>query len=65
MTFLDTILSVLPDVPFLPPAAPTQAGKDGKPQSGPLKRFTGTASASRKEGRDETTGAAINSQDPS
>ncbi|KAK2483686.1 hypothetical protein BFJ63_vAg1940 [Fusarium oxysporum f. sp. narcissi] len=41
MGFLDIVLSILPNVPFLPPAAPTDAKKGRKQQPGPSNRFLG------------------------
>lgn len=39
MGFFDILLSILPNVPFLPPAAPTNDKKNQ--QTGPSSRFLG------------------------
>ncbi|CAF3522823.1 unnamed protein product [Fusarium graminearum] len=41
MTIFDTVLSILPNVPFLPPAAPTDNKKATKQKPGPSGRFLG------------------------
>lgn len=59
MGFLDTLLSFLPSVPFLPPSTPTKDSEAGKPQkgNGALYRFIGTTTevntANNKDTRDE------------
>jgi len=51
MTLLDTVVSMLPSVPFLPPPAPAKDSKDEtkKTQTGPLNRFLGTSKTTDKK----------------
>lgn len=51
MTLLDTVVSMLPSIPFLPPAAPAKNSKDETKQTeiGPLNRFLGTSKATDKK----------------
>jgi hypothetical protein len=53
MTLLDTVASILPSVPFLPPAAPTKDGKQGnkKTQTGAFSRFLGTSAQPKSTDR--------------
>lgn len=50
MTFLDTVLSIVPSVPFLPPAAPAKdvKGVEQQKQTGAFNRFLGTDKPSDK-----------------
>jgi hypothetical protein len=61
MGFLDVVLSLLPNVPFLPPSTPTKDNEAGKHQkeNGAFSRFVGTSTqpgtANKKDTSDQTT----------
>ena len=48
MGLINSVLAILPNVPFLPPGPPVDADKDAKKQKSPLNRFFGAPSKESK-----------------